>query len=176
MTDDTGSTTSAEPIEEAGQTLVITRVFDAPRELVWKTWTDPERVTCWWGPKGYTSPAARSDLRVGGHYLFAMRSPEGKDFWSSGVYRDVVEPERIVATDSFSDADGNVVPASHYGMTGAWPLALSVTVTFEEADGKTRLVLRHEGFPDSENRDLAGAGWNESLDKLETCLKGRRSS
>ncbi len=173
MTEDTGSRMS---MEQAGQTLVITRVFDAPRELVWRAWTDPERVKCWWGPMGYTSPAARIDPRVGGTYLYDMRSPEGQDFWSTGVYREIVEPERIVATDSFSDAEGNVVPASQYGMSGDWPLELSVTVTFEEVDGKTRLTLRHEGFPDGENRDMAGAGWNQSFDKLEDCLKAAGSS
>jgi len=154
----------------AGERLEITRVFDAPRERVFKAWTDPERVTCWWGPKEFTAPVARIDPRVGGHYVYAMRSPEGQDVWSTGVYRELVEPERIVATDSFSDAEGNVVPASDYGMPGNWPLELTVTVTFEEADGKTRMTLRHEGFPDAENRDMARAGWSESFDKLEACL------
>jgi uncharacterized protein YndB with AHSA1/START domain len=173
MTEDTGIGTSAREgssAGRAGETLVITRTFNAPRELVWKAWTDPERLKCWWGPQGFTSPAARTDLRAGGSYLYAMRSPEGQDFWSTGVYREVVAPERIVATDSFADAEGNVVPASHYGMTGDWPLELTVTVTFEALDGKTRLTLRHEGFPDRENREMAGAGWNQSFDKLEGCL------
>ena len=100
-----------------------------------------------------------------------MRSPEGEDYWSTGVYREIVEPEKIVTTDSFSDAQGNVVPASHYGMSGDWPSELLVTVTFEEDDGKTKLTLRHEGFPDRENRDLAKAGWSESLDKLAEHLR-----
>ncbi len=155
---------------------MITRVLDAPRELVWRAWTEPERVKCWWGPKDFTAPTARIDLRVGGYYLYAMRSPEGQDFWSTGVYREIVEPERIVATDSFADANGNVVPASQYGMTGDWPLELLVTVAFEEADGKTRLTLRHEGLPAGEQREMAGYGWNESLDKLEGCLAKSKSS
>ena len=86
--------------------LVIERVFDAPRELVWKAWTDPEQVMRWWGPKGYTSPAAEIDFRVGGKYLFAMRSPEfqeGRDLWSTGVYREIVPLERLVCTNSFAD-------------------------------------------------------------------------
>jgi uncharacterized protein YndB with AHSA1/START domain len=170
MTEDSGTRMPAEPAGRTGETLVITRTFDAPPPLVFRAWTDPERLRCWWGPKGFTSPAARTDPRVGGHYLYAMRSPEGQDFWSTGVYREIAEPGRIVATDSFSDAEGNVVPASHYGMKGEWPLELVVTVTFEEADGKTRLTLRHEGFPDGENREMAGAGWNQSFDKLADCL------
>ncbi len=65
----------------------------------------------WWGPKGFTSPACRIDLRVGGKYLFCTRSPDGRDFWSTGVYREILEPERIVCTDSFADEEGNVVSA-----------------------------------------------------------------
>ena len=139
--------------------LVITRIFDAPRELVWKAWTDPEHLTRWWGPKGFTSPACKIDLRVGGKYLFCMRSPEGKDFWSTGVYREIVEPERIVWTDSFADEKGNPVPASHYGLPGDRPEEMLVTVTFEEHQGKTKMTLRHAGFP-AEISEMAEAGWN----------------
>jgi uncharacterized protein YndB with AHSA1/START domain len=153
------------------QELVITRIFDAPRNRVWKAWTEPEHVMEWWGPKGFTAPVIKTDFRVGGKSLLCMRSPEGEDYWSTGVYREIAEQEKIVTTDSFSDAQGNVVLASHYGMSGDWPLELLVTVTFEEDDGKTKLTLRHEGFPDRENRDLAKAGWNESLDKLAEYLK-----
>jgi uncharacterized protein YndB with AHSA1/START domain len=157
------------------QELVITRIFDAPRELVWKAWTDPELVKRWWGPKGFTTPVSKIDLRVGGVYLYCMRSPEGQDFWGTGVYREIVEPERIVYTDSFSDAEGNLVPASYYGMSGDWPLELLVTVTFEEYEGKTKMTLQHVGIPAGENRDLAKAGWNESFDKLAEYLEKEKS-
>ena len=153
------------------QELVITRVFDAPRELVWKAWTEPERFMQWWGPKGFTSPVCKIDLRVGGKYLNCMRSPEGKDYWSTGVYREVVEPERIVCTDSFADAEGNVVPATHYGMSPDSPLEMLVRVTFEEHEGKTKLTLQHVGIPAGEMSELTGAGWNESFDKLAESLK-----
>jgi uncharacterized protein YndB with AHSA1/START domain len=153
------------------QELVITRIFNAPRELVWKAWTDPEHVKRWWGPRDFTSPVSKIDLRVGGVYIYCMRSPEGEDYWSTGVYREIIEPERIVYTDSFSDAEGNVVPASHYGMSGDWPSELLVTVMFEEHEGKTRLTLRHVGIPAGENRDMAKSGWNESFDKLAELLK-----
>ena len=155
--------------------LVITRVFDAPRELVWKAWTDPEHLKRWWGPKDFTSPACKIDLRVGGKYLFCMRSPEGKDFWSAGVYREIVEPERIVWTDSFADEKGNPVPASHYGMPGDWPEELLVTVTFEEHQGKTKMTLRHAGFP-AEIGEMAEAGWNGSFDKLAESLSDSNKS
>ena len=155
------------PTEEpADRELVITRIFAAPRELVWKAFTECERLMRWWGPKGFTLPVCKIDLRVGGVFHYCMRSPEGQDYWNTGVYREIVEPERIVYTDSFSDAAGNVVPASHYGMSGDWSLELLVTVTFEEHEGKTKLTLRHIGIPAGEDSDLTEAGWNETFDKL----------
>jgi len=120
--------------------LTITRWFDAPRERVWKAWTSVELMKKWWGPKFFTAPVIKTDLRVGGKYHFSMRGPDGKDYWSTGVYREIVPPERLVLTDSFADENGNVVPASHYGMTGDWPAALLITVTFEELGGRTKLT------------------------------------
>jgi uncharacterized protein YndB with AHSA1/START domain len=157
--------------ERGKQEIVITRVFDAPRELVWKTWTDPERFKRWWGPKDYTCPFCRMDLRVGGKYLNCMRSPEGQDFWSTGVYKEIVPLERIVYTDSFADAEGNVVPATHYGMSADFPLETLVTVTFEDFEGKTKMTLKHIGIPAGQMKELAGAGWNESFDKLAESLE-----
>ncbi len=151
--------------------LYITKIFNAPLKDVWKAWTEPENVMKWWGPKGFTAPFVKNDLKEGGSYLYCMRSPDGKDFWSTGVYKEIKPMEKIVSTDSFSDSDGKVVSASYYGMTGDWPLELNVIVTFEEEDGKTKFTLTHQGFPDRENRDLAEAGWEESLDKLTTFLK-----
>lgn len=155
----------------AAHELVITRIFDAPRELVWKAWTEAEHIMRWWGPKNYTSPACRIDFRVGGTYLFCMRSPEGQEFWSTGVYREIVELERIVCTDSFADAQGNLVPASHYGLPGDWPAEMLLTVTFEEHAGKTKLTLHHTDLPAGEMREMTGAGWNESFDKLTEALR-----
>lgn len=151
--------------------LYITHIFNSPLNEVWKAWTEPKSVMKWWGPKNYTAPVVKIDLKVGGSYLSNMRSPEGEDVWSTGIYKEIVPMERIVSTDSFADSDGKVVPASHYGMSGDWPLELTVTVTFEEEDGKTKLTLQHQGFPNQENRDLAEAGWKESLNKLDIYLK-----
>lgn len=153
------------------QEFVITRIFDAPRERVFRAWADPELLKRWWGPKDFTAPVIQNDFRVDGKYLFCMRSPEGQDFWSTGVYREIAEPERIVFTDSFSDENGNVVPASYYGMTGDWPLESLATVTFEAYGGKTELTLRSAGAPAGEMSDMAKAGWNESFDKLDEVLK-----
>jgi uncharacterized protein YndB with AHSA1/START domain len=151
--------------------LTITRIFDAPRELVWKAWTEPERFKRWWGPKDFTAPFCTIDFRVGGVYLNCMRWPDGKDYWSTGVYREIVPMERIVYTDSFADEKGNVVPATHYGMSADIPLEMLVTVTFEEQKGKTKMTLRHAGFPAGTMSDMANAGWNQSFDKLAESLK-----
>lgn len=154
----------------ATQPLIITRTFAAPRARVWQAWTDPEWTKRWWGPKDFTAPVCKIDLRVGGTYLNCMRSPEGQDFWSTGTYREIVPPARLVCTDSFADQDGNIVPASHYNMNGDWPLTLQITVTLEEEGGKTLLTLRHDGLPAGEMRSMCAAGWNESFDKLAMIL------
>ncbi len=158
--------------------LTITRVFDAPRELVWKAWTEPERVKRWWGPKGFTSPVIKIDLRVGGEYLSCMRSPEGQDFWGKGIFREIVAPERLVMTDSFVDKEGNTVPASYYGMSGDWPLEMLVTVMFEEQGDKTKLILKHSGIEgiSATDRDNMEQGWSQSFDKLAVYLEKEKSS
>lgn len=150
--------------------VVITRIFDAPRELVWKAWTEPERIREWWGPKGWTSPTWKIDLRVGGKYLFCMRSSDGKDIWGTGTFKIIDPPNELVYTDSFSDENGNVVPASHYGFESEFPMEMQVTIRFEDQDGKTKLTLTHSGMPVSEGEG-ASTGWSESFDKLAEILK-----
>lgn len=162
-------------INQSRHGLIITRVFEAPREVVWKVWTEREHVMRWWGPKIFTCPACEIDFRVGGKYLFCMRSDSGpeawqKGLWSTGVYREIVPLEKIVCTDSFADENGNVVPGTYYGMPDDFPPEMLVTVTFEELEGKTRMVLRHEGMPAGEMSESAGTGWNESFDKLAEIL------
>ena len=147
------------------QELVIERVLDAPRDRVWKAWTEPEQIKQWWGPKDFTAPSIESDFREGGTYLWAMKSPEGQVYWGTGTFQEIVPPERFVMTDSFADEQGNVVPPSHYGMPGDHPREWRITVTFEELDGKrTKLTVRHYGMAPGETQ--AEAGWNETLDKL----------
>jgi uncharacterized protein YndB with AHSA1/START domain len=152
--------------------LIITRIFDAPRELVWNAWTNPDILMQWWGPKGFTSPVSKIDLRVGGEYFSCMRSPEGQDFCSKGVYREVVELERLVMTDSFADKEGNIVPASYYGLSLDFPMEMQILVTFEEQNGKTKLILKHSNvinISETELNDMQ-QGWNESFDKLAELL------
>jgi len=158
-------------VTQKGSDLIITRVFDAPVELVWKAWTEPEHLMRWWGPKTFTSPSCKIDLRVGGKYLFCMRDSDGKDYWSTGIFREIVPQKRLVFTDSFSDAQGNVVPATYYGMSSQFPEELLVTLTFEDLVDKTRMTLHHSGFPEGNDKDMASVGWNESIDKLAASLQ-----
>jgi uncharacterized protein YndB with AHSA1/START domain len=158
--------------------IIITRIFDAPREQVWRAWTESESLKRWWGPKGFTTSVSTIDLRVSGKYVYCMRGagPDGvvKDYWGTGVYKEIVPLKRLVCTDSFADEKGNVVPATHYGMGKEFPLEMLVTVTIEELDGITTMTLRHTGIPEGEMTDLTRAGWNESFDKLgEELAKGR---
>ena len=118
------------------EALVIERIFDAPRELVWKAWSEPEPFMRWYGPKGFTTPVCRIDFRVGGVWLNCMRSPEGQEFWSTGVYREIIAMERIATTMSPAEADGSVVPATHHGMGADVPIEMLVTVTFEDLGGR----------------------------------------
>lgn len=164
----------AREMAKTGGDLRITRVFDAPRELVWQAWTDPEHLARWWGPKDFTAPTVKIDLRVGGKYLYCMRSPEGQDFWSTGVYEEIVPFERLVCTDSFADADGNVVSASYYGMGDDIPLEMRVTILLEDIGGKTRMTVVHTGMPGGDMAEMTHAGWNESFDKLAATFNGAR--
>ena len=146
--------------------IVVERVFDAPRELVWQAWTDPEHFKQWWGPKGFTSPSVEIDLQVGGKYFLSMTSPDGENtYYNTGVYREITPQERLVFTQSGADAQGNAV-----AMGEGMPMETEVTVTFEDLGGKTRLTLKQAGFPSNEMSEMAGEGWRQSFEKLAGTL------
>jgi uncharacterized protein YndB with AHSA1/START domain len=152
----------------------IVREFNAPVEQVWEAWSSPELMKQWWGPKDFTAPTIKIDFRAGGRYLYAMHGPAGTeydvDMWNTGVYKEIVPNKRIVYLDSFSDADGNPVPPSAYGMTDL-PDQMLVTVEFEALEGdRTRLTLTHTGAPAGTQADNMTLGWNQSLDKLAASL------
>jgi uncharacterized protein YndB with AHSA1/START domain len=150
----------------ADREIIITRVLNAPRELVFKAWTESEHLMRWWAPKGCTTPFCKIDLRPGGKFHYCMRMPEGRDIWGIGVYREIVAPSLLVYTDSFADAQGNPVPPAHYGMSASHPAETFVTVTFEEHEGKTKLTLRHAIPVSVEEREGTEHGWIEMLDRL----------
>ncbi len=139
--------------------LVITRIFDAPRPLVWKAWTQPERLVRWLGPRGFTGTILKADFRPGGAYRFHMRSPEGTDHWQQGIYREIVEPERLVSTFAWADAEGKPTR----------PETL-LTVSFAEDGVKTRLTLHQAVFESVTARDQHNQGWSSSLERLAEYL------
>jgi len=151
--------------------LMISRLFDAPRELAWKAWTDSDMLKRWWGPKGFTTPVAKMDMRVGGEYLYCMHSPEGKDYWGKGVYREIMPEKMLVMTDSFADEKGNTVSSTHYGMSG-FPMEMLISVSFEEEGSKTKLTLVHSGIENINETDRSNmqVGWTQSLEKLAELL------
>jgi uncharacterized protein YndB with AHSA1/START domain len=153
------------------RTLVATRVIRAPRELVFRAWTDPELFTCWWGPNGFTTPFCKIDPRPGSYFHYCMRSPEGRDYWGKGTYREIRKPERIVFTDTFADEAGNPVSPTTYGLSPDWPAETKVTVTFVEKGGQTELTLESPGIPPGRDADVAQAGWSQSLERLAGCLE-----
>jgi uncharacterized protein YndB with AHSA1/START domain len=148
---------AAQPPEE--RVLVIERIFDAPRGLVFKAWTEPERMVRWFGHQGFTSTVLKADFRAGGAYRFHMRSPEGTDHWLQGMCREVIEPERLVSTYAWADAQGQPTR----------PETL-LTVTFEEHQGKTKLTLYQAVFESVTARDLHNGGWSSSIDRLAEYL------
>jgi uncharacterized protein YndB with AHSA1/START domain len=143
---------SSAATESADRVLEIERIFDAPRSLVFKAWTEPEHLVHWYGPRGFTLRSCKLDLRPGGSWRSCMLSPEGREYWVKGVYREIVEPERLVFTYAHENQDGTVVNET--------------LVTFAEQRGKTKLTLRQAIFESVKERDSHRGGWNSSLDRL----------
>ncbi|HUA33251.1 MAG TPA: SRPBCC domain-containing protein [Candidatus Binataceae bacterium] len=140
--------------------LVISRVFNAPRSLVYKAWTEPERIAQWFGPQGFKGEVIKMDARIGGSFRFYMRSPDGTDHWAQGVHHEIVEGERLVYTYAWADANGNATR----------PETL-ITVSFEDLGGdRTRLTFRQEVFESMTARDMHNSGWNSSFDRLAEYL------
>jgi len=151
-------------VESAEWDLVITRVFDAPREQVFRAWTDTRHMAQWWGPKGFTNPVCELDVRVGGAIRIHMRAPNGVVYPMSGVFEEITEPERLVFVSSALDENGN----SMFDVLN--------TVTFAEQRGKTTLTLQARVIKATAQAPqyLKGmeAGWSQSLDRLGDLLDG----
>jgi uncharacterized protein YndB with AHSA1/START domain len=130
---------SSAAAESTDRALVVTRVFDAPRDLVWKALTEPERLEHWWGPKGFTSRVHKLELRPGGTFLYSQRTPDGREMWGKWVYREIVAPERLVIVSSFTDEKGNL---ARHPFEPNWPLEMLGTSTFIEHRGRTTLTVR----------------------------------
>ncbi len=154
--------------------LFIKRIIDAPIALVWKAWTEPEHVTRWWGPKYYTSPSAKIDLRVGGKYIFCMRAPQeqgGKDSYAAGIYQRIVPLELLEFTKWLADADGNPVDPAAAGLPPDFPKEMRTTVVFTAKGEMTQLTITETGWTPSTMFVYALAGTHQSIDKLADSLE-----
>ena len=151
----------------ADREIVITRVFAAPRELVWKVWTRPEHIAKWWGPRGFDTAVRAMDLRPGGKWEYVMRGPDGAEYPVCGVFREVVPPERIVTTDEFGE---DFVPPAGMDL----PHGIVATAVFEDLGDQTRLILTisHATAADKKKHEVMGVvgGWNSSFDCMDDYL------
>lgn len=156
--------------------FVITRVFGAPREMVWQAFTDAKRLKEWWGPKGVKVVHSKMDLKPGGTYHYGMRTPDGSTIWGKFMFREIVPRERLVFINSFSDEDGGI---TRHPMAPSWPMLMHSTFTFEdEPGGKTKVTIRWQAYhasPEEQatfdaGHDSMTQGWGGTLDKLTAYL------
>jgi len=155
------------------QRMVLTRVFDAPRELVWKAWTDPKYVMQWWGPKDFTASFCKMDFRVGGKFLCCMRAPDGQEFWNGGEYHEIVLHEKIVFSLYFSDPHGNKVEPAQYGIEHEALEDACDVITFEDlGNGRTKLTFIGNETMESAKNSGQVEGMNQSLDKFAAVVAG----
>ena len=160
MTDGSGS----------ADTVIIERNFDAPVDLVWQMWTDPEHFKEWYGPDGATIPVAELDVRVGGirRVCMEVRTPNGPmRMWFTGAHREVAKPKCLVYTESMCDEHGNVLTPADLRMPEGHPVTTEVRVELQDVGGRTKMVLTHAGIP---AESPGAAGWAMALDKLAARL------
>jgi uncharacterized protein YndB with AHSA1/START domain len=159
----------------ATDAFIITRTLDAPRELVWKAFTQAEHLAQWFGPKGFTMPSCKLDLKPGGLFHYAMRSPDGFEMWGKWIFREIVAPERLVVIVAFSDKDAGV---TRHPMAPDWPLETLSTTTFTENKGKTTIRIEWAPHHASESERKAfreghagmKQGWGGTFEQLVAYL------
>ncbi len=155
----TNTPTPIPPVAPGKLELLIVRTFDAPRELVWKAWTDPEQAAQWMGPRGYTGTDLEGELRPGGAWRACLRPDDGGEpLWQGGVYREVVEPERLVWTFHWVGDDG--LPEHE----------MLITMTLTEKAGGTEMSFHQAEFASIDSRDGHNGGWNSTFDRLAEYL------
>ncbi|WNZ27852.1 SRPBCC domain-containing protein [Leptolyngbya sp. NK1-12] len=151
-----------ESLATSERELTITRIFDAPRSLVFQVWTQPEHFARWLGPKDFTTTFCQMDVRLGGTYRACIQSPEGTNHWMQGIYQQIVEPERLVFTFAWEDEQGK---PKHQTL---------VTITLTEQGRKTRMTFHQAIFESVESRNSHQTGWSECFDRLEVYLADAR--
>jgi uncharacterized protein YndB with AHSA1/START domain len=157
---------STEGVRTTDRDIIITRQFDAPRDLLWKVWTEPAHVEKWWGPEGFSTKVNELDLKPGGRSSYVMIGPDGTEYPGNGVFKEIVEGQSFTTTDEFGE---------EFDSKGAdLPQGMVLTVTFEDLGDRTGVTL-HIAHPTPEDRkkhEEMGVidGWNSSLDCLERYL------
>lgn len=153
--------------------LLITRVFDAPRDAVFRAWSDAAALQRWYAPQGCSISVRRLEFRPGGAYLTCIRTPDGMECWCAGVYRDIVRPERLVFTMHMADEKGAFVEPSksHLAQFPGWPAEMTVTVTLAEAKGRTTLTLHQTVSEELAKKTGAYPSWLSMFDRLEKDLQ-----
>ena len=161
---------------ESRKPFVISRVLDAPRDKVWRSWTEVERLKQWWGPKGFIVHTAKLDLRPGGSFLYGMKAPDGTDMWGKFRYQEVKPQERLVFINSFSDPQGGI---TRHPWSPDWPLEMNTTIAFEEEGRKTKVTVvwtPAEGSSEKERQVFEEGkpsmqqGWTGTFENCEAYL------
>ena len=157
--------------------VIVTRVFEAPVERVWKAWSDPNDVMQWWGPIGFSCPLANMDFREGGTSLLCMRAPQefgGQDFFNTWTYSRIEPRKRIEFTHRFTDQNGRMVDPAQIGIPPGVPKEVRHVITFEELDGdQTEMTVTEYGYSSEQARDLSKLGMEQCLDKMAEIFSKR---
>ena len=166
----------AKQTASAERPFVISRTFDASREMVWKAWTEPERFQQWFGPKGSIVSEVKMDLKLEGIGHCCVCTPDGREMWGKFIYREIAPSERLVYVQHFSNREGSV---TRHPLVPTWPLQMLTTVTFAEQNGKTTLTVQWTPLnpTDEERKTFDSAhenmkqGWGGSFEQLAGCLE-----
>jgi uncharacterized protein YndB with AHSA1/START domain len=153
--------------------LIVTRIIDAPVEMVWRAWTDPAQVMRWWGPEDYTSPLCKIDLQEGGKYIFAMCAPKeqgGQITYTAGCYQRIVPMVRLAFTQSLADKDGNPIDPAQAGLPPDFPREIFTSVVLKPKKGMTELIITEHDWTPGQMYVYSLAGLHQSIDKMVASL------
>ena len=151
--------------------VVVTNRLEAPRQRVWRAWSEPNEVMKWWGPQGFSSPTCRMDFREGGVTLVCMRSDQGGDLYNTWTYTSIERPERIEFVQAFADEKGGRVAPQDLGLPSGIPAEVRHVVTLTAIDdASTELTVHEYGYPNAEIAAVSSAGMEQCIDKMASSL------
>jgi uncharacterized protein YndB with AHSA1/START domain len=163
--------TVAQPMKPAQLSFTVKRVFEAPIDVVWNAWTDPEKVKEWWGPEGFTAPVCRMDFREGGATLTSMKSPDFGEIFNTWSYSRIEPHKRIEFVMRFSDSDGNALDPAALPLPPGVPAEVPHVVTFEDlGGGRTEMTITESGYSSAEAAELSKGGQEQVVEKMVTSI------